>query len=272
MGVEIVKLKSNYLRTTLAIFLGISLCISTTACSDKSKDTATNKTSTPASTVKSKGDGKIHIKYVGNSCFNITFADGTRLVTDPYGSVYSTSFGAFGDISADVVTMADGFADHTKGLTEVKGNPKVIQPEELNKPIKVGDVEITGYAGKHVADLGDEAIFVYKEGNFKIVHMGEADVIASAEAKAAVKDADVLLTYAGEYGTVKNKESFVNLSALNVKVMIPQHFSFDSTAPWYGEPTIDKILTELPAGTKVTKSKEFIVTKDMEKQFVDMTP
>ena len=136
MGVEIVKLKSNYLRTTLAIFLGISLCISTTACSDKSKDTTTSKTTAPASTVKSKGDGKIHIKYVGNSCFNITFADGTRLVTDPYGSLYSASFAPFPDLTADVVTITDNYVDHTKGLSEVKGSPKVIQPEQV-VPTKV---------------------------------------------------------------------------------------------------------------------------------------
>ena len=257
---------SKKIRLAITIFLGVSMCFSTVACSNtsKSKDTAT----TSASSNKSKGDGSIHIKYVGNSCFDITFADGTHLVTDPYGTGMAISFGPFKEVSADVVTLADNYSDHNSGLDEVKGSPKVIKPEQINTPVKVGDVEITGYAGKHVAGLGDEAIFVYKEGNFKIVHMGEADNIESPEVQTAIKDADVLLTYAGEYGTVKNKDSFVALNKLNVKVMIPQHFSFDPKFLWYGEPTIDTILTELPAGTKVTKATELIVKKDMEKQFL----
>ena len=138
-------------------------------------------------------------------------------------------------------------------------------------PVTVGDVEITGYDSKHVAELGSNTIFIYKENGLTIVNMGETDSIDSPEALQAVKDADVILAYAGEIGTVENKDSFKALYNFNIKVIIPEHYSMKAELIFYKEPLIDKILTEIPDGTKVTKTNEFIVKKDMEKQFVALS-
>jgi len=217
-------------------------------------------------------DGKIHIKYVGNSCFYIVFADGTKLVTDPYGSTYAPNFAPFPTLEANVMTISHMHADHIAGEAEIGGNPQILQPDPIDVPVKVGDVEITSYTSNHPADMGTNIIFVYKEGKHKIVNMGETDTIDSPEAKAAVKGADVIFAYAGQFGTVKNKDSFETLSKMNFKVMIPQHFSMDPANLFYGAPTIDTILTELPQGMKVTKADELIVTEDMAKQFVVLSP
>jgi len=256
------KLKSILSKSLVALLLPVLFCFSSTACS-KSKGSDGEKE------VKSNFTT---IKYVGNSCFYITFSDGTRLVTDPYGSAYATQFGIFPKLEADVITISHSHADHIAGIIEVTGKPKNIMPEDLNKTIKVGNVEITGYASNHVANMGGNTIFVYKENGLKIVHMGETDNIDSNEVQKAIKDADVILAYAGEYGEVKNKDSFENLNKMNIKVMIPQHYSINADNIFYGEPTIDKILTELPQGTKVTKTNEFIVKKGLEKQFVELSP
>lgn len=220
---------------------------------------------------ETKKRDNISIKYVGNSCFYITFADGTRLVTDPYGSESAVFFGALPKMEADVITISHTHADHVYGVKDVMGDPRKIVPEDINKTIKVGDVEITGYATKHVDGMGNSTLFVYEEGGLKIVHMGETDNIDSKEAQEAVKDADVILAYAGEYGknTIKNKDSFETLRKMNIKVIIPQHYSMDTT--YFGEPNMDEILTELPSGTKITKTNEFIVKKGLEKQFVVMS-
>jgi len=231
-----------------------------------------SSTASPAIAQMTQKDGSIHIQYIGNSCFSILFADGTILVTDPYGRLLASSFAPFPELKANVITTACGFGDHQDGKSEVDGSPKIIQYTEVNKPIKVGDVEITGYAAKHCANLGDEAIFVYKEGKYKIVNMGEADKIDSTKLKAAIKDADVILTYAGEYGEVKNKELFQTVGKTNVKVMIPEHYSMDPKFLYYKQPTIDTILTELPQGMKVNKASELVLQNDMEKQFLVLSP
>ena len=275
--------KKIFARTVQILFM-VALVSIMAACSkndssDKvlGKEVSTNtetgeKTSENiTSTTSQDTTGLISIKYVGNSCFYIKFADGTRLVTDPYGTSYQTTFGKFPTMEADVMTISHSHDDHILGIAEVTGSPKILRLEKLSTPVTVGDVEISGYDSKHVANMGSNTIFVYKEKGLKIVNMGETDNIDSPEAQQAVKDADVILAYAGEYGTVKNKDSFTALYNFNIKAIIPEHYSNKAESIFYKEPTIDTILTEIPAGTKVTKTSEFIVTKGLEKQFVALS-
>jgi len=275
--------KTVFTRIVQILFMvaivGMMAACSKDASSDNAlgKDVATNagageNTSVDeASTVAQDTTGLLSIKYVGNSCFYIKFADGTRLVTDPYGTSYGSIFGKFPQMEADVMTISHLHEDHILGVKEVTGKPKILHLEQLSTPVTVGDVEITGYDSKHVADLGSNTIFVYKENGLTVVNMGETDNIDSPEALQAIKDADVILAYAGEYGTVKNKDSFITLFNLNIKAIIPEHYSNRAESIFYKEPTIDTILTEIPAGTKVTKTSEFIVKKDLEKQFVALS-
>ena len=275
--------KTIFTRIVQILFMvaivGMMAACSKDASSDNAlgKDVATNagageNTSVDeASTVAQDTTGLLSIKYVGNSCFYIKFADGTRLVTDPYGTSYGSIFGKFPQMEADVMTISHLHEDHILGVKEVTGKPKILHLEQLSTPVVVGDVEITGYDSKHVADLGSNTIFVYKENGLTVVNMGETDNIDSPEALQAIKDADVILAYAGEYGTVKNKDSFITLFNLNIKAIIPEHYSNRAESIFYKEPTIDTILTEIPAGTKVTKTSEFIVKKDLEKQFVALS-
>jgi len=212
----------------------------------------------------------ISVKYIGNSCFYITFPDGTRLVTDPYGTDGEYFFGTFPIMEADVITISHDHSDHVAGINQVLGNPKIIRADGINKTTKIGKVKITGYTSEHVAYLGENIIFVYQYGDYKIVAMGETDNIESKKAINAVKGADLILAYAGEYGDVKNADSFKKLIDLNIKVMIPQHYSNIPDRIFYGQPNINTILKEVPKGIAVTKEDEFIVSKDMKPQFVEL--
>ena len=249
--------------TSKILLLTVTLsCVTITACSK--------------SNIKNNEDltkiDSINIKYVGNSCFYITLSDGTRIITDPYGGNYASYFAPFPSLKADVITISHTHDDHIAGINEVKGDPKIINSDELNKPIKVGSAEITGYPTKHVANMGDNTIYVIKEGNFKIVNMGETDTIDSEATLEEIKNADVVLAYAGEYGKVKNKDIFNFLNQINAKVVIPEHYSMNPNKLFYGQPTIDKILTELPEGTKVNNLDELVVKEGLEKQFVVLSP
>ena len=261
----------------VAIVSTMAACSKNTSSDTLGKEISTNLGSNEKASVNEAIEpsqdttGLLSIKYVGNSCFYIKFADGTRLVTDPYGTSYGSIFGKFPQMEADVMTISHLHEDHILGVKEVTGKPKILHLEQLSTPVTVGDVEITGYDSKHVADLGSNTIFVYKENGLTVVNMGETDNIDSPEALQAIKDADVILAYAGEYGTVKNKDSFITLFNLNIKAIIPEHYSNKAESIFYKEPTIDTILTEIPAGTKVTKTSEFIVKKDLEKQFVALS-
>lgn len=256
------KLKIKILLPLLTLTL---LCSGMTSCSTSNKKASDS--AAPKTQKESKVDS-LKIKYVGNSCFYIAFPDGTRLVSDPYGSSYASSFAPFPSLEADVMTISHTHEDHTSGINEVKGNPKVINPEDIDKTFKVGSVEITGYKTEHVASMGDNTVFVMKFGDFKIVNMGETDNMDSPQLIEKIKDADVVLAYAGEYGTIKNKATFEFLNKINAKVIIPEHYSMSSDNIFYNEPTIDQIIKELPEGTTVSKLDDLTVSKDMKKQFV----
>src|SRR5574344_96675 len=231
-----------------------------------SENSSINETKTTASSVN---DGiNINIKYIGNSCFYITFADGTKIVTDPYPQEMDNIFGAFpSDIKADVVTVSHMHSDHT-AANRVGGNPKSMLLCEAEKGAKIGDVNITAYNAKHVADMGDNTIFIYEENGYKIVNLGETDTIPSEEVRKVMKGADVVLAYAGEYGKVKNADLYKELEKLDIPVMIPEHYSMSSEHVFYGEPTIETILTEIPESYKAENANEYIVTKNKAKKFV----
>ena len=243
---------------------------SATAANDSIVTPASAETSEKAISSSPAAD-EISIKYIGNSCFYITFSDGTRLVTDPYGDNYAYYFGDFPKIEADVMTISHTHEDHTNGIDAVEGDPQIIMPEQVGKPCEVGDLKITSYTSDHVAAMGTNIIYIYEENGLKIVNMGETDNIASKEALDAVKDADVILAYAGEYGTIKNKDSFQTLFGLNIKAMIPEHYSNNPNVVFYGEPTMEDILKEVPSGINITEADEFIVKKDLDVQFVNLS-
>jgi L-ascorbate metabolism protein UlaG (beta-lactamase superfamily) len=167
--------------------------------------------------IKALSNLQIRIKYIGNSFFYITFANGTRLVTDPYGPAFEQFFGPVPEIEAEVITISHYHVDHTDGISAIKGSPLIIKPEQVGKTYTIGNLKITGFYSNHVADMGINIIYVYEADGFKIVHMGETDQIISPGAMEAVKDADVILAYAGQYGGIKNKDSFASLFKLGIK-------------------------------------------------------
>ncbi|MDP4144103.1 MAG: MBL fold metallo-hydrolase [Bacillota bacterium] len=209
----------------------------------------------------------IKVQYIGNSCFYLTLSNGMHIVTDPYQKGFDTDFGPFPKVSAELVTVSHTHSDHT-GWDRVGGKPKVIQPTELNKPIKVGAVEVTGYPSLHGAGMGDNTIFVFKIGDFKIVHLGEVGKIESQETLKAIKDADLILPPVGEVGAMPVEDIIKLTTEANARVIIPQHYSMSEDNLFYNQPTVDKYLSVLPKGTEINKLDEFVLKKDAKKQVV----
>jgi L-ascorbate metabolism protein UlaG (beta-lactamase superfamily) len=137
------------------------------------------------------------------------------------------------------MTISHYHEDHTAGMNEVGGNPKIIYPENLNKTINIGAVEITGHPAAHILNMGDNTIFVYKIGKLKIVHMVEAESVDSPETLTAIKDADVILVYTGELGKLKGRDIYNFTKQINARIVIPQHYSINPKYLFYGEPTAE---------------------------------
>lgn len=261
----------------LAMFLVMMLCCTMLwACSNsgtttnKSDEAQSSAAPEPAPEPEKKENGPLSIKYVGNSCFYLTFPDGTTILTDPYPAKYAVSFGPAPQMEADAYTISHYHEDHVPAMKQLKGTPKAIIPKLMTDAVTVGGVEITGFNTKHVNNMGDNEVYIFRFGDLKIVHMGETDRLDTPEVQEAVKDADVVLTYAGGYGpdTLDNAEVFQSIYDLGAKVIIPQHFSNNPDAIFYDGPTKEQLLKKVPSDVESSTLDELIVTKELEKQFV----
>lgn len=238
---------------TLITLTLISICIA--ACGSAKSETSKSSTK------------PINIKYIGNSCFYITFSDGTTLISDPYPESMDTYFTTFPkDLHADIATISHDHIDHT-AVNRVSIKKESLVLCQTEKGYTIGDVKITGYKSSHVANMGDNTIFIYEENGYKIVNLGETDTIPD-KVKDAVKDADVVLSYAGEYGDIKNADLFNELKSLNASVIMPEHYSMNPDNKFYGQPDIDTIKNEIPKDYTLKSQKSYNVKKEKSNYFI----
>jgi L-ascorbate metabolism protein UlaG (beta-lactamase superfamily) len=139
------------------------------------------------------------IRWLGHSAFELTGADGTRVLTDPYepgcfeGAVcYSPITDQF-----SAVTVSHEHADHnaTGGLP---GNPRVLKG---TGEFSVGGFTITGVAswhdGEHGRLRGPNTIFVFDDGEVRVVHLGDLGHELDAATAQRLGRVDVLLVPVG---------------------------------------------------------------------------
>jgi L-ascorbate metabolism protein UlaG (beta-lactamase superfamily) len=264
---------------------GSSADISSPAGTGSSPDT-----SSLANTGGANDADSMTIRFIGNSCFYIEFSDGTRLVSDPYPSSYDYIFAPFPEIEADIIFATHSHADHNaysriagskltltpddvsdnQSFSLGEGKVYVVYPTVVDKTIKIGQVEIRGYSSNHIKNLGKNTVFIVNYKGLKAVHMGETDKIESQEALDAVKDADVLFAYMGNLGKVKNDDILAFAEEMNIKVIIPQHYSIARS--FYDASFIEEIIEGLPENLEVVNADKITVEKGMKKQFVVLSP
>lgn len=206
------------------------------------------------SAASTNAPGSIQIEYIGHASFLITSPDGTRIVTDPYGSSRPDGLSAFPkDVSANAVTISHSHADHDNSAA-VNGDPQVI-----SKPgsYQVGEVKITGYTSDHGLvsgkTSGSNTVFVFEIEGVKIVHLGDTGVVTQSDILAAMKDADVVFFNLKQDSGHSLKDQFAQLLDLKVRTIIPMHNSYEGHARYFGSATINEFLQMVPSDLSVLK-------------------
>jgi L-ascorbate metabolism protein UlaG (beta-lactamase superfamily) len=244
-----------------------------TPASTSPTDAATAASATLSATSAStmSAAGQVELQFIGHSCTLIVAPDGTRIVSDPYAD-HPLGLPRFpGNISADVVTISHTHPDHAN-ISAIQGKPKVLMSA---RTYQAGLVNITGYKGDHGKPLSmDNFVFVFEIGDVKIVHMGAAGVVTQADILAAMKDADVVVIDIAGDAEHPLKEEIDQLLSLNVRTIIPGHYSFEGKPAYYGSVTLDAFLKTLPPGLAVVRqgSSKIQVTPNMPQQVVVLTP
>ena len=86
------------------------------------------------------------IKWLGHACFVLTSDTGMKIITDPYVTGSSLSYGEIEE-SADIVNVSHEHGDHNN-VAAVRGNPGVVRG--------AGTVEVEGIKFKGIPTYHDD--------------------------------------------------------------------------------------------------------------------
>lgn len=162
----------------------------------------------------------MRIKWLGHACFLVEYANGTRVVTDPFGPIgYPPPA-----VRADFVTVSHGHHDHN-AADEVKGSPQVVDaPGETT----AGGLKFTGVDTFHDArggkDRGPNIVFCIEGDGMRLCHLGDLGHIPDAAQISAIGKVDVLLLPVGGYYTIDADAASATAELLEPGIIIPMHF------------------------------------------------
>ena len=160
------------------------------------------------------------LEYYGHSCFRLTFASGTRIVTDPYGEIGYAPL----HTEAEVVTLSHSHYDHCN-VAAVGGAPEV-----FSSPVSCerGGVRIDTVSAFHDdacgAKRGKNLIFRFRADGLDICHLGDLGEPVNARLLRELRGADVVLIPVGGHYTVDAAQAVEYVRALKPKVVIPMHY------------------------------------------------
>jgi L-ascorbate metabolism protein UlaG (beta-lactamase superfamily) len=172
------------------------------------------------------------VKWLGHSAFLLTSSDGTRVLTDPYGSGSYGGAVGYGRITerSDVVTASHKHEDHycLEGLPE--GYECLTTPGDH----EAGGLKIKGVKTYHDSSRGKErgsnTVFIIDIDGMRVCHLGDLGHTLSDQEVAAIGKVDVLLIPVGGFYTIGPREAVEVMKALSPSITIPMHFKTESLA------------------------------------------
>jgi L-ascorbate metabolism protein UlaG (beta-lactamase superfamily) len=176
------------------------------------------------------------LTWLGQSCFVLETAAGTRIVMDPIpkGIGYELPQG----LKADAVTISHEHTDHNnvgllvnkprvlRGLTaDKKGWTRI---DEKVKEVGVRSVGVY-HDDKRGADRGLNTVFVFEVGGMRIAHLGDLGHVLTDEQLSAIGSVDVLLVPVGGVYTIDGYQATRVVDQLHPRlVVVPMHYKTDA--------------------------------------------
>jgi len=175
------------------------------------------------------------LSWLGQSCFVLETAAGTRIVMDPIpkGLGYALPVG----LKADAVTISHEHADHNNvGL--LAGKPRILRGLTADKKgwskidEKVKDVSIHSIGVYHDenrgADRGLDTVFLFEVGGMRIAHLGDLGHTLTDDQLSAIGSVDVVLVPVGGSFTLDARQATRVVDQLHPRLMvIPMHYKTD---------------------------------------------
>ena len=204
--------------------------------------------------------GTIEIKWFGHSFFQITTAQGTRIITDPFGAMGFP----MPEVWPHVVTIGREHGNHNNaGLA--KGSPVILRGmkdggEDWNQinvtfrdvliyNVPVHQRAVPGYPGA----LKGSA-FVFEVDGLCIFHSGDVSDPYNEDQLQLIGHVDILLQVIGGVYTIGPEGAKKVIEQLKPKVVVPMHY-------WYQMNLLERF-TDGPHRARFLNTNSFKISKE----------
>jgi L-ascorbate metabolism protein UlaG (beta-lactamase superfamily) len=190
---------------------------------------------TSASEVMSGGPAplpKVTLTWLGQSCFVLATAAGTRIVIDPLprGIGYELPVG----MRADAVTVSHEHLDHNN-VALVTGGARILRGLTSDKKgwtridQKVKDVAVRTvgvyHDDKQGAERGLNTVFIFEVGGLRIAHLGDLGHLLDDHQLSLIGSVDVLMVPVGGALTIDAEQATRLIDQLRPRLLIvPMHY------------------------------------------------
>ena len=163
------------------------------------------------------------VKFLGHSAFVVTSDTGVKIITDPYETSPTLTYGEITE-SADIVTVSHGHTDHSN-VAAVQGNPEVVS--QAGRSTAKG-IEFKGIAGYHDDAggrmRGNNVMFCFELDGIRVCHLGDLGHRLDDKQVAEMGAVDILLIPVGGFFTIDASTATKVCDQLKPRVIIPMHY------------------------------------------------
>jgi len=170
------------------------------------------------------------IKYLGHSAFVITSDEGLKIITDPYTTGPSLTYGEITE-SADIVTVSHDHLDHCN-TAAVGGNPQVVKGAGR---VVVKGIEFNGIASYHDEVRGrmrgNNTIFCFDLDGMRVCHLGDLGHLLDDRQVLEIGDVNIMLIPVGGSFTIDARAASQVCNQLKPGIIIPMHYKTEKGIP-----------------------------------------
>ena len=163
-------------------------------------------------------------KWWGHAAFSITLADGTVILTDPYGEDFGYKQI---DIEPDIVTISHDHFDHN-GSDSLPGDYKIINSVDKyeNDNIVIKGIP-TFHDQSQGSERGENIIFKMQLEDKIVTHTGDLGHELKEEKIDLLADTDILLVPVGGTYTIDGNKAYNLVQDIEPTVVFPMHYKTD---------------------------------------------
>ncbi len=174
---------------------------------------------------------EVTVEYVAHACFRVRSSGGSELLLDPYADRVWLGYDFPRPAAADAILISHPHYDHDGGRyrgLEVPWAPGA-RLLDASGEYTVGDMQVTGVAGKHADPYGKEfgqrnTIWLVQVDGIRIVHVGDNGPLTEANVRALGRVDVLMLPIDADYHILSQSQIDGIVAALRPRVLVPMHY------------------------------------------------